>query len=159
MDAWLSSCVATLMGWIALPAVGLGSLFLVAFLSATLLPLGSEAMLFAVVRQHPPWFWPALLVATAGNTLGGAFTWWMGRGAHGLLDRARDAVPQLQASHQRVMRWLQRFGPAACLLAWLPVVGDPLCALAGWLRLPFWPCVACMAAGKSARYFVLAAMA
>jgi membrane protein YqaA with SNARE-associated domain len=53
--------------------------------------------------------------------------------------------------------WLRRFGPRACLLSWLPVVGDPLCAVAGWLRLPFWPCVAWMALGKCLRYIVMTA--
>jgi membrane protein YqaA with SNARE-associated domain len=47
---------------------------------------------------------------------------------------------------------LRRWGPPACLLSWLPVVGDPLCGVAGWLRLPFWPCVAYMAVGKFLRY-------
>jgi len=36
-------------------------------------------------------------------------------------------------------------------------VGDPLCAVAGWLRLPFWPCLAYMAAGKGLRYLALTA--
>jgi membrane protein YqaA with SNARE-associated domain len=52
----------------------------------------------------------------------------------------------------RALAWLQRFGPKACLLSWLPVVGDPLCAVAGWLRLPFWPCVGWMALGKFLRF-------
>jgi len=55
----------------------------------------------------------------------------------------------------RAMRWLERFGPKACLLAWLPVVGDPLCGVAGWLKLPFWTCVAYMALGKFARYVTM----
>ena len=39
--------------------------------------------------------------------------------------------------------------------SWLPIVGDPLCALAGWLRLPFWPCVGYMLVGKFLRYVVM----
>ena len=53
--------------------------------------------------------------------------------------------------------WLERFGPKACLLSWLPGVGDPLCAVAGWLKLPFWPCVVYMAIGKFARYVTMTA--
>ena len=53
------------------------------------------------------------------------------------------------------MRWLEKLGPKACLLAWLPVVGDPLCAVAGWLKFPFWPCLAYMAVGKFLRYFLM----
>ena len=50
---------------------------------------------------------------------------------------------------------LERLGPKACLLAWLPIFGDPLCAVAGWLRMPFWPCVFYMAIGKFARYVTM----
>lgn len=59
--------------------------------------------------------------------------------------------------HTHAIAWLQRFGPKACVLSWLPLVGDPLCAVAGWLKLPFWPCVAWMALGKFLRYLVLTA--
>ena len=52
---------------------------------------------------------------------------------------------------------LEHLGPKACLLAWLPIVGDPLCAVAGWLKLPFWPCLAYMAIGKFARYLTMTA--
>ncbi|MBC7728938.1 MAG: DedA family protein, partial [Microbacteriaceae bacterium] len=57
--------------------------------------------------------------------------------------------------HVRVLGWLEKLGPKACLLAWLPAVGDPLCAVAGWLKLPFWPCLFYMAIGKFFRYLVM----
>jgi membrane protein YqaA with SNARE-associated domain len=57
----------------------------------------------------------------------------------------------------RALAWLESFGPKACLLSWLPGVGDPLCAVAGWLKLPFWPCVMYMAIGKFARYVTMTA--
>jgi membrane protein YqaA with SNARE-associated domain len=98
-------------------------------------------------------FWPAVLVATLGNTGGGALSWWMGLGA----EKAYAAMSQRTRTQARALGWLQRFGPKACLLSWLPVVGDPLCAVAGWLRLPFWPCVAYMAVGKLARYVTMTA--
>lgn len=149
MEAWLDSLLALL----ALPKFGLSTLFFVAFLSATLLPLGSEPVLFGLVKLNPQLFWPAVLVATAGNTLGGAVSWWMGYGA----ERAYEHVRHHKPAELRVLRWLERFGPKACLLSWLPAVGDPLCAVAGWLRLPFWPCVAYMAVGKFARYVTMTA--
>lgn len=145
--------VSSLLAWLALPQVGLGAVFVVAFVSATLLPLGSEPALFAFVQLHPEMLWPALLVATAGNTLGGVVTWWLGW----LARRGTEKITHHPISTGgRALRWLQRFGPKACLLSWLPIVGDPLCAVAGWLRLPFWPCVAWMAAGKFARYATIA---
>ena len=147
MEAWLES----LMTLLALPKFGLSTVFVVALVSATLLPLGSEPAVFGLVKLNPSLFWPAVLVATAGNTLGGTITWWMGYGA----ERAYERVAHQSPTRLRALRWLERFGPRACLLAWLPVVGDPLCAVAGWLRLPFWPCVAYMALGKFVRYVVM----
>lgn len=149
MEAWLHS----LLAWLALPRFGLSTVFVVAFISATFLPMGSEPAVFGLVKLNPELFWPAVLVATAGNTLGGALNWWMGYGAH----RAYDRISHLHHQEGRALRWLRRFGPRACLLSWLPVVGDPLCGVAGWLKLPFWPCVAYMAVGKLARYVVMTA--
>ncbi|HZF86187.1 MAG TPA: YqaA family protein [Burkholderiaceae bacterium] len=143
MQAWLDSLLALL----ALPQFGLSTLFIVAFISATLLPLGSEPALFGLLKLNPDMFWPAILVATAGNTLGGAVDWWMGYGAHKVADKYAHSK-----HHMRVLAWLEKLGPKACLLSWLPVVGDPLCAVAGWLRLSFWPCLVYMAIGKFARY-------
>jgi len=149
MDAWLESMLTLL----ALPKFGLSTVFVVAFVSATLLPLGSEPAVFGLVKLNPDLFWPAVLVATAGNTLGGAFTWWNGYGA----ERAYEHIKQTKPPDPRALRWLHRLGAKACLLSWLPVVGDPLCAVAGWLKLPFWPCVFYMAIGKFARYLTMTA--
>ena len=77
MEAWLHSLLAAL----ALPKFGLSTVFVVAMLSATLLPMGSEPVVFGLVKLNPDLFWPAVLVATAGNTVGGAISWWMGYGA------------------------------------------------------------------------------
>jgi membrane protein YqaA with SNARE-associated domain len=148
MPAWFS----TLAQWLALPEVGLTTVFVVAFVSATLLPMGSEPAVFGLVKLNPELFWPAILVATAGNTLGGGVSWLMGLGTHRLVDRARGSSTELRA-----LQWLERFGPKACLLSWLPIVGDPLCAVAGWLRFPFWPCMIYMAIGKFARYLTMTA--
>ena len=149
MESWMSSLLQTL----ALPEVGLSTVFVVSLISATLLPLGSEPAVFGLIKLNPDLFWSTIAVATAGNTLGGAIDWWMGYGAHTALDRYRGS--QTDSHHARALRWLERLGPKACLLSWLPGVGDPLCAVAGWLRLPFWPCVAYMAVGKCLRYITM----
>jgi membrane protein YqaA with SNARE-associated domain len=149
MDAWIDALLATL----ALPKFGLSTVFLVSLISATLLPLGSEPVVFGLVKLNPALFWPAVLVATAGNTIGGGISWWMGYGA----ERAYERVAHRRPMELKALAWLERFGPRACLLSWLPGVGDPLCAVAGWLRMPFWPCVAYMAVGKFGRYVVMTA--
>ena len=151
-----------LLDLFALPQFGLSTVFVVAFISATLLPLGSEPAVFGLIKLNPELFWPAVLVATAGNTLGGAVSWWMGLGAHKAWNAARarrraghpapDAPRELSRTERRARVWLRRWGAKTCLLSWLPVVGDPLCAVAGWLRLPFWPCLMYMAIGKLLRY-------
>ncbi len=148
MEAWLQSLLTAL----ALPELGLSTVFVVAIVSATLLPVGSEFAVFGLVKLDPALFWPAVLVATAGNTIGGAITWWMGYGAETLYERVKH-----RRFEARALTWLQSLGPKACLLAWLPGVGDPLCAVAGWLKLPFWPCLAYMAVGKFARYLTMTA--
>ena len=109
------------MTWLALPQFGLSTVFVVAFVSATLLPLGSEPAVFGLVKLNPDLFWAAVLVATAGNTLGGAFTWWNGL----LAERAYERVKHSKPPNARALRWLQQFGAKACLLSFLPVVGDP----------------------------------
>ncbi len=146
MESWIAHGLELL----ALPQYGLVTLFLIAFVSATLLPMGSEPALFGLLKLNPELFWPAILVATAGNTLGGAVSWGMGYGSHRLVDKYRHSD-----THLRALDWLERIGPSACLLSWLPLIGDPLCAVAGWLRLPFWPCVVYMAIGKLARYITM----
>jgi membrane protein YqaA with SNARE-associated domain len=146
MQEWVDSALTLL----ALPRFGLSTLFVVAFVSATLLPMGSEPALFGLLQLNPDLFWRAVMVATAGNTLGGMVDWWMGYGAHQVVDKYHHS-----RSHVKAIEWLERLGPKACLLAWLPVIGDPLCAVAGWLKLSFWPCVGYMAIGKFLRYVTM----
>jgi membrane protein YqaA with SNARE-associated domain len=137
------SSIYWMLSILALPTVGLSSIFIISLVSATLLPLGSEPAVFAVVKANPALFWPAILVAPLGNTLGGIVDYWMGYGAKQVFAKERGT---------RWFGWLQRFGPKTMLLSWLPGVGDPICTLAGWLRMPFWPSVFYMAVGKFLRY-------
>ena len=101
-----------LLEWLALPQFGLSTVFVVSFVSATLLPLGSEPAVFGLIKLNPDLFWPAILVATVGNTLGGSVSWWMGLGAHKAVDKARGSATEVQA-----LNWLKRFGARACLLS------------------------------------------
>ena len=146
MEVWIEYLLTQL----ALPKFGLSTVFVVSFISATLLPLGSEPIVFGLVKLNPELFWPTILVATAGNTLGGAVSWAMGLASHQVIDHYRHT-----RTHLKALAWLKRLGPKACLMSWLPGVGDPLCAVAGWLELPFWPCLGYMAIGKFARYVVM----
>lgn len=152
MPEWIQ----TLLQWLALPELALSTVFVVSLVSATLLPMGSEPAVFGLIKLNPDLFWPAIGVATLGNTIGGMISWWMGLGAHRLVDRVRP--PQTDGHHVRALAWLQKLGPKACLLSWLPGVGDPLCAVAGWLRMPALPCMAYMAVGKFLRYLIMTSL-
>ena len=118
---------------------GLFGLFAASFLAATVLPGGSEAALFAVVRAYPDQVFAALVVATVGNTLGGMSTYLLGR------FMAQRALPAKAA-------WVQRWGSGILLLSWVPLVGDALCLAAGWLRLNWAASALWMGVGKAARY-------
>uniref|UniRef100_UPI0035712757 YqaA family protein n=1 Tax=Leeia aquatica TaxID=2725557 RepID=UPI0035712757 len=120
----------------------LAGLFGSSFLSATLLPGSSEVVLLALVKHWPDWAGTAWLLASLGNTLGGMTSLWLGR---------RAPPPAMGRWQQR----LQRLGPASLLFSWVPLVGDGLCLAAGWLRLPWLPCMLWMLLGKAARYAVL----
>lgn len=119
------------------------SLFASSLLGATLLPGGSEAVLFAVLKSHPDSLWSALMVGTLGNTLGGMVSFYMGW--------MLPATQQLKHVDK-----VRNYGPPALLLAWLPLIGDALCLAAGWLRLCWWQAALFMALGKFARYWVVA---
>lgn len=127
------------LGWLA-------GLFGSAFLSATVLPGNSEAALVALLHFQPAMAVSAVLVATAGNVLGGLTTVWLGR-----------RLPK--APEGRVVRWAQRFGSSMLILSWLPGVGDALCAVAGWLRWPWLPVILWVTLGKVLRYALLAGLA
>lgn len=161
MEAWLESSIHWLLLTLALPRVGLSAIFIVSLVSATLLPLGSEPAVFGFIKISPHMFWPAVLVATLGNTLGGVTSYGMGAGAEKAYERWRLTHPNDTKQkaggrwHDYVSYWIHRLGPSALFFSWLPLVGDPLCAVAGWLRLSFWPSVAYMAIGKFLRYVIM----
>jgi membrane protein YqaA with SNARE-associated domain len=145
----MESLITQLIDWFALPKNGLSSVFLIALISATLLPLGSEPAVFGYVKLNPDQLWLAVAVATFGNTIGGAIDYWMGKVANAAINHER---------HMRYLKWFERLGPKALIFAWMPVFGDPLCAVAGWLKLPFWRCVMWMALGKGLRYLGMTAL-
>ncbi len=129
--------------------LGLWALLVSSFLAATLLPGGSEAVLFGVLKLDPQQYWPALAVATLGNTLGGMSSYLIGR-----VIPAQSTLKKLKG-----LNWVQRFGSPVLLLAWVPFIGDPLCVAAGWLRINPWAAAAFMALGKFARYVLVATVA
>ena len=115
-----------------------------AFTSATILPGTSEAAFAVFVQQYPHAWAGAWLLAGVCNGLGSMVSYGMGR-----------LIPPKKQPSEKVLRWLRRWGVWSLLLAWLPVVGDPLCLLAGWLRWSFWWSSLLILLGKTARYLLV----
>lgn len=125
------------------PEVSLAGLFAASFIAATLVPMSSEAVIFGVLKLHPDLYWPALGLATLGNTLGGFTTYLLGRYL---------ATKKPARGLDAVARW----GAPALLFAWAPIVGDALCVAAGWLRTNWIAVLFFQAIGRLARYWVVA---
>jgi membrane protein YqaA with SNARE-associated domain len=132
---------------------GLPALFCVSFLAATVLPIASEWLLAALVVQ-PVDITVAVVVATAGNTLGAMTTWAIGLwGGPWIMQRwlrisEKDRI--------RAESWYTRWGSWSLLMAWAPVVGDPLCLVAGMFNVPLTRFIPLVTAGKAGRYLVVA---
>jgi membrane protein YqaA with SNARE-associated domain len=131
------------------------ALFLSAFLSATLLPGSSEAMLVGLLSAgHAP-VAVLVVVATVGNVLGSTVNWLLGRFfAH---YRGRRWFPVSQRAYERAEYWYRRYGVWSLLLAWLPIIGDPLTLIAGVLRTDIRWFLVLVTVGKAARYLLVAA--
>jgi membrane protein YqaA with SNARE-associated domain len=121
----------------------LASLLAMSFLASTLIPISSEVALFAVLKLHADLAWPAIAVATLGNTAGGLTTYLIGRWFG-----SKKPLTQLER--------VRRYGSPLLALAWLPFVGDGLCLAAGWIKLNWVAVALWSAAGRCARYWVVA---
>lgn len=131
------------------------SLFAIAFLAATILPLQSEAVLAGLLGLSAESWWTLLGVATLGNTLGAVVNWGLGRGIQTYQNRQWFPVKaeQLEKAKTHYLRW----GRWCLFFSWVPVVGDAFTVIAGVLRERLWVFVVIVGAGKLARYLVVAA--
>lgn len=146
MELWINHLIAQL----ALPQYSQGTVFVVRFVPATLLPMDSEPVAFGLITINSESLWQVFAVATLGNKLGRAMEWWMGYGAHQVADKYS------QSQHLvRALDWLRKLAAKACLLGWLPHVGVTLCAVVCWMRMPILLCLLHLAVDELLRYVVL----
>lgn len=126
-------------------------LFFSAFISSTLFPGGSEAVLIylASKAEHPIFL--LIILATLGNVLGAMTSWGIGR----LISIRFSAEKLSKPSQQKAVERLKKYGSPILLLSWLPIIGDPLCVAAGWLRIHWLPSLLFISVGKFLRYIVL----
>ena len=132
-------------------ANGFIHLFFLSFLAATVLPLGSEWLLAALLLKSLDPL-TLLAVATAGNFLGACTTYAIGiYGGPFMIERVLRMGPKEQ---RRAERLYTRYGSWSLLFTWVPVVGDPLCLVGGLFRIPFGKFSGLVFTGKLARYAI-----
>jgi membrane protein YqaA with SNARE-associated domain len=129
------------------------SLFFSAFISATLFPGGSEALLIALIIEYQT---TALLVlvATLGNTLGSLLNWWLGTKIE--MYRNKSWFPASSKQLDAAQWHFHRYGEWTLLFSWLPIVGDPLTVAAGILKTPLCRFLFYVVIAKFCRYLFLA---
>jgi membrane protein YqaA with SNARE-associated domain len=125
-----------------------------AFLSATIIPLSSEAALWAAIKTTTIAKTWLLTAAIVGNVGGAIFNWWLGHLA--LAYQEHKWFPVSMANLDAAAERFQRWGKWSLLLSWVPIVGDPLTLAAGLFRVPIWQFFALVTVGRAARYIVVA---
>ncbi len=127
-------------------------LFVSSFVSATIAPGGSEAVLAYLVSENNQKMEFLVLVATIGNTLGALTTWGLGAVAA----TKYPLEKMLSEKKQNSLKFVKKWGSWAMLFSWLPVVGDGLCFAGGWLRFSLFYSFVAIIVGKAFRYYLVA---
>jgi membrane protein YqaA with SNARE-associated domain len=133
---------------------GVGGLFLSAFISSTIAPGGSEAVLAYMVSEGHFQVQHLVIVAAIGNTLGAMTTWGLGM----LTARKFPVANLLSDKKQKALNMVKKRGIWVLFFSWLPVIGDALCFAGGWLKLPLLSACLVIFLGKFSRYAVIAWM-
>jgi membrane protein YqaA with SNARE-associated domain len=133
-----------------------GALFAASFLSATIFPFQSEAVLFGMLlAEHYPW-WLLIGLASIGNILGSVVNWFLGRSlAH---FEGRRWFPVKRDQLAKAEGWYHRYGRWTLLLSWTPIIGDPLTIVAGVMRERLPVFILLVALAKTGRYLAVGAL-
>ena len=129
-------------------------LFIISLLAVTILPLSSEIVLTTMLLTNLFEKNILLIVASSGNILGSIFNWYLGKKITIFKDRKWFPVSPEQLNKSQ--KYFQKYGLWSLLLAWVPVIGDPLTLLAGVLRVRFSIFFILVSISKISRYvFIL----
>jgi len=136
--------------FLSITEVGLIAIGITSFLASTVMPLGSEPYLLAFLELHPQQYLEAVVIASIANTLGGLSTWYLGS----LSNRLVSSESKFE-KHHKLLKYMKKYGSRLLIFSWLPLVGDVISGLAGWMKLPLGPCFFYMLVGKSLRYVIV----
>lgn len=131
-------------------------MFASAFLAATVFPAQSELVLIGLLtagEQSVVWL---LVVASVGNVLGSVVNYYLGLGIQTFRDK-----PWFPGNEERLAQgraFYAKWGRWSLLLAWMPIIGDPLTVIAGVMREPLWSFLILVTISKVSRYLALAAI-
>tara|TARA_B100000989_G_scaffold217347_1_gene165599 strand:+ start:1130 stop:1573 length:444 start_codon:yes stop_codon:yes gene_type:complete len=129
------------------------AVFFSALLSATLIPATSEAVLIATALNGDTNLWLLALTATFGNTAGAIINWAIGIFLSGL--SKKSWFPIKKKMIVKAEDYFKKYGIWSLLFSWLPIIGDPLTLVAGYLKVPFLTFCVLVFLGKGARYFFI----
>ncbi len=132
------------------------SLFVTAFLAATIFPMQSEVLLVAYLLKSELSLILLLLFASVGNILGSCVNWFLGRGIERF--KYKKYFPVKEKALIRAQNFYNRYGVWTLLLSWVPFIGDPLTIVAGVMKTPFPVFLGIVTIAKTGRYiFVILA--
>lgn len=129
-------------------------LFFSAFLSSTILPGSSEVLLVTLATHGDVPYSNLLAVATVGNTLGGMSSWGLGW----IIALRYPLTTLSKAAQRRAVDRVRQWGSPILLFSWVPILGDPLCMAAGWLRVSWFGALLFIGLGKALRYWAILAL-
>ncbi len=132
--------------------LSLWGLFGSAFISSTIAPGGSEAVLAYMVSEDHEQAVTLILIATLGNTLGALTTWWLGA----FTAKKYPVETLLSKNKQATVKMVKKWGIAALFFSWLPIIGDGFCFAGGWLKMPLLISIIVITLGKAVRYSFIA---
>jgi len=131
--------------------MGYLGLFVITFLSATILPFSSELLLIGMLKNDYSVFY-CILIATLGNSLGGLTNYFIGKIGNPLWLKKLGVKESKIIKQQSIT---QKFGAWLALISWVPIIGDPLMIALGFYRVPFIPFLILLVIGKAARYLAV----
>ncbi len=133
------------------------TLFISAFISATLLPSSSEVVLITMITQSNANIWLLWCAATLGNVLGSCVNYWLGTQV--LRFKHKKWFPVSEQGLEKAQNQFNKYGVYSLLFAWLPIVGDPLTVIGGIFKVRFSVFLLLVTLGKGARYLAVIALA
>ena len=128
-------------------------LFLISFLAATILPFSSEIVLTAMYLSNSFETYFLLIFASLGNILGSITNWYLGKKI--TIFQNRKWFPVSPDQLDRSQKYFQKYGLWSLLLAWVPIIGDPLTLLAGVLNVRFSLFLILVSISKISRYLFI----